>query len=170
MSSWNTELGHCCSAGERGSGCGRSEEPSGQCEAAALTQSVLSHLSGAAWSKGECGWPSIAHGLPVRSWWCRGRREEGVSFGNGKVVTALSPFCLAIRSDFSDHRLRAIIPCPVQAKPHLWKLVLFCDSVENCYFSFPLGYILLVYEFSCVILFKCTASLATSVFFRFLGQ
>lgn len=71
---------------------------------------------------------------------------------------------------WSCHRLRTIIPCPVRTEPRLWKLMLFCASLENWYFFFPSGYILLVYEFSCVIAFKCAASVATFVFLWFLGQ
>lgn len=41
-----------------------------QCGAAALRLPAPAHLSGAAWSKGECGWQLIPHGLPMKSWMC----------------------------------------------------------------------------------------------------
>lgn len=41
-----------------------------QCGAATLKLPAPAHLSGAAWSKGECGWQLIPHGLPMKSWLC----------------------------------------------------------------------------------------------------
>lgn len=52
-------------------------------------------------------------------------REGGVNFGNGVVIRALDPFCLATRSDFSFscHTTGSEQSFPVQLR-----LSLFCGN------------------------------------------